>query len=115
MTDIMLMLANGETLLFVGKQSWARLYYFFCKRTCILVEIEAVLKASLKKVLNSSEKIELRFAVCIFPEGGVPDESILLIRLKIYAFRLAIEHQDNNSSYYFADNKETFLYFLVGS
>jgi 1-acyl-sn-glycerol-3-phosphate acyltransferase len=44
-------------------------------------------------------------SVCIFPEGGVPDdESLLWIRLRM-VHRLAIEHQ----IYSFADNKRDSL------
>jgi 1-acyl-sn-glycerol-3-phosphate acyltransferase len=52
-------------------------------------------------------------SVCIFPEGGVPDdESLLLDTFKDGAFRLAIEHQIQIVPISFADNKETLLYFF---
>jgi 1-acyl-sn-glycerol-3-phosphate acyltransferase len=41
-----------------------------------------------------AQKNQSRLSICIFPEGGVPDdESILLDTFKDGAFRLAIEHQ----------------------
>jgi 1-acyl-sn-glycerol-3-phosphate acyltransferase len=44
-------------------------------------------------------------SVCIFPEGGVPDdESLFWIRLRMH--RLAIEHQIPIVPISFADNKK---------
>jgi len=47
-------------------------------------------------------------SICIFPEGGVPDESIVLDEFKDGAFRLAIEHQIPIVPMTFADNKKRF-------
>jgi 1-acyl-sn-glycerol-3-phosphate acyltransferase len=52
-------------------------------------------------------------SVCIFPEGGVPDdESFFWIRLRMVLSDL-LEHQIPIVPISFADNKETFLYFSV--
>jgi 1-acyl-sn-glycerol-3-phosphate acyltransferase len=46
------------------------------------------------EVLIAKKRINQGLSICIFPEGGVPDdESILLDTFKDGAFRLAIEHQ----------------------
>jgi 1-acyl-sn-glycerol-3-phosphate acyltransferase len=57
------------------------------------------------------------FSVCIFPEGGVPDDvEILLDSFKDGAFRLAIEHNIPIAPMTFHDNKRRFSYeFFSGS
>jgi 1-acyl-sn-glycerol-3-phosphate acyltransferase len=61
-----------------------------------------------------AQKNQSRLSICIFPEGGVPDdESILLDTFKDGAFRLAIEHQIRLSRLLII--KAIFLYFFSGS
>jgi 1-acyl-sn-glycerol-3-phosphate acyltransferase len=70
------------------------------------------------EVFNRAQKrIDQGLSICIFPEGGVPDdESVLLDEFKDGAFRLAIEHELPIVPMTFADNKERFSYtFLSGS
>ena len=66
---------------------------------------------------RAQKRLNQGLSVCIFPEGGVPDdESIVLDEFKDGAFRLAIEHQIPIVPLTFADNKERFSYtFLSGS
>jgi 1-acyl-sn-glycerol-3-phosphate acyltransferase len=66
---------------------------------------------------SAQKRINQGLSICIFPEGGVPDdESILLDSFKDGAFRLAIEHQLPIVPIAFADNKKRFSYtFLSGS
>lgn len=119
MVDIMLMLAVVKSpFVFVGKKELAKipLFGFFYKRTCILVD-RGCSKSRLE-VFNQAQKIIDRgLSVCIFPEGGVPDdESIVLDTFKDGAFRLAIEHQIPILPITFADNKKRFSYtFFSGS
>ena len=55
-------------------------------------------------------------SICIFPEGGVPDEAIVLDEFKDGAFRMAINHQIPIVPITFADNKKRFSYtFFSGS
>ena len=49
-------------------------------------------------------------SICIFPEGGVPDEKILLDVFKNGAFRLAINHKIPIVPLTFLDNKKRFSY-----
>jgi 1-acyl-sn-glycerol-3-phosphate acyltransferase len=50
-------------------------------------------------------------SVCIFPEGGVPEDlSLLLDEFKDGAFRLAIEHKIPLAPMTFHDNKKRFPY-----
>lgn len=119
MTDIMLMLAIiRNPFVFVGKKELSKipLFGFFYKRTCILVDRSN--SRSRMEVFNRAQKrLNQGLSICIFPEGGVPDdEMVLLDEFKDGAFRLAIEHQIPIVPVTFADNKERFSYtFLSGS
>jgi 1-acyl-sn-glycerol-3-phosphate acyltransferase len=119
MTDIMLMLAVVRNpFVFVGKQELARipLFGFFYKRTCILVD-RSDSQSRMAVFTKAHKRIERGLSVCIFPEGGVPDdESILLDHFKEGAFKLAIKHQIPVLPISFGDNKKRFPYtFFAGS
>ena len=113
MIDIMLMLyVSIDPCVFVGKKELSKIpmFGFIYKRTCILVDRSN--QQSRKAVFNSAqEKINQGYSVCIFPEGGVPDdESIVLDSFKDGAFRLAIEHSLPIAPMTFHDNKKLFSY-----
>jgi len=113
MIDIMLMLyVSKNPFVFVGKKELGKipLFGFFYKRTCILVDRKN--PRSRREVFNSAQrKLNMGFSVCIFPEGGVPeDEKIVLDDFKDGAFRLAIEHQIPIAPMTFMDNKKRFSY-----
>ena len=119
MVDIMLMLAViNKPFVFVGKKELSKipLFGFFYKRTCILVDRKSA-KSKHRVFERAKNRIQQGLSICIFPEGGVPDdESILLDSFKDGAFRLAIEHQLPLVPIAFADNKKRFSYtFLSGS
>ncbi|MCW2117949.1 lysophospholipid acyltransferase family protein [Flavobacterium sp. 7A] len=119
MTDIMLMLAVVKNpFVFVGKQELAKipLFGFFYKRTCILVDRNCT-KSKNEVFKQAQMRLSRGLSVCIFPEGGVPeDESLVLDTFKDGAFRLAIEHQIPILPITFADNKKRFSYsFFSGS
>lgn len=119
MADIMLMLVSVKNpFVFVGKAELAKipLFGFFYKRTCILVDRSS--EKSRKAVfLRAQNRLKQGVSICIFPEGGVPDdESVVLDDFKDGAFRLAINHQIPIVPMTFADNKERFSYtFFSGS
>ena len=119
MADIMLMLATVKNpFVFVGKKELSRipLFGFFYKRTCILVD--RTCSKSKRGVFERAQKrIDQGLSICIFPEGGVPeDESIVLDAFKYGAFRLAIDHQIPIVPITFADNKKRLSYtFFSGS
>jgi 1-acyl-sn-glycerol-3-phosphate acyltransferase len=119
MADIMLMLAlTKNPFVFVGKKELSKipLFGFFYKRSCILVDRSS--SKSRMEVFNRAQKrINQGLSICIFPEGGVPDdESVLLDTFKDGAFRLAIDHQIPIVPITFADNKKRFSYtFFSGS
>jgi len=113
MTDIMLMLyCIKNPFVFVGKKELAKIpiFGFFYKRTCILVDRNS--QRSRKEVFDLAHaRLQGGTSICIFPEGGVPDdERILLDEFKDGAFRLAIDHQIPILPLTFFDNKKRFSY-----
>ena len=120
MTDIMLMLAvvKDNPFVFVGKKELAKIpiFGFFYKRICILVDRSSS-KSRFKVFELAQKRLHQGLSICIFPEGGVPDdESIVLDTFKDGAFRLAIEHQIPIVPITFADNKKRFSFtFLSGN
>ncbi|WP_299217320.1 lysophospholipid acyltransferase family protein [uncultured Dokdonia sp.] len=113
MLDIMLMLhVSKNPFVFVGKAELAKipLFGFFYKRTCILVDRGNA--RSRKGVFDQAQKrLEQGLSICIFPEGGVPsDTSLILDSFKDGAFRLAIDHQIAIVPIVFYDNKKLFPY-----
>jgi 1-acyl-sn-glycerol-3-phosphate acyltransferase len=118
MADIMLMLVSVKNpFVFVGKQELAKipLFGFFYKRTCILVDRSSA-KSRQAVFLRAQRRLKQGVSICIFPEGGVPEEDVLLDSFKDGAFRLAINHQIPVVPITFYDNKKRFSYtFLSGS
>ena len=119
MTDIMLMLlaVKNHPFVFVGKKELVNIpiFGFIYKRVCILVDRENS-KSRFAVFERAQNRIQQGLSICIFPEGGVPDESILLDEFKDGAFRIAIEHQLTIIPITFYDNKKRFSYtFFSGS
>lgn len=118
MADIMLMLvAVKNPFVFVGKKELSKipLFGFFYKRTCILVDRTSV-KSRQAVFLQAQRRLKQGLSICIFPEGGVPEEHIMLDEFKDGAFRLAINHQIPIVPITFYDNKKRFSYtFFSGS
>ncbi|MFG6685398.1 lysophospholipid acyltransferase family protein [Mariniflexile sp. HNIBRBA6329] len=112
MTDIMLMLVSIKNpFVFVGKKELTKipLFGFFYKRTCILVDRSS--EKSRKAVfLRAQKRLKTGVSICIFPEGGVPEEHIALDEFKDGAFRLAINHQIPIVPITFGDNKKRLSY-----
>lgn len=112
MTDIMLMLvAVKNPFVFVGKKELAKipLFGFFYKRTSILVD-RSNPKSRQAVYLRVQKRLKQGLSICIFPEGGVPDESVILDEFKDGAFRMAINHEIPIVPLTFADNKKRFSY-----
>ncbi len=112
MTDIMLMLyVVRNPFVFVGKKELAKipLFGFFYRRTCILVDREDP-KSRREVFISAQKRLKQGLSVCIFPEGGVPEEDVLLDEFKDGAFRLSIEHQIPIAPMTFHDNKKRLPY-----
>lgn len=97
MIDILLMLIlmDKNPFVFVGKAELTKVpvFGFFFKRTSIVVDRSNAQSRALV-FEEAKRRIQAGLSVCIFPEGGVPDdESILLDAFKDGAFKLAKEHQ----------------------
>ena len=117
--DIMLMFTvlKNNPFVFVGKKELARipLFGFFYKRTSILVDRSNAI--SRKRVFSYAQnRIDQGLSICIFPEGGVPLESVELDQFKIGAFKLSVDHQLPLVPIAFLDNKKRFSFtFFSGS
>lgn len=119
MADIMLMLYTVKNpFVFVGKKELSKIpiFGFFYKRTCILVDRRSP-KSRHDVFESAQQKLNQGLSVCIFPEGGVPEDmSLVLDEFKDGAFRLAIAHNIDVAPMTFHDNKKRFSYqFFSGS
>lgn len=113
MIDIMLMLIciKDNPFVFVGKKELARipLFGYFYKRTSILVDRNDA-RSRQGVFLRAQRRLQSGLSICIFPEGKVPEEFVVLDEFKDGAFRLAINHQIPVVPLTFLDNKKRFSY-----
>jgi 1-acyl-sn-glycerol-3-phosphate acyltransferase len=119
MTDIMLMLiaVKNHPFVFVGKKELQNIpiFGFIYKRVCIMVDRSSS-KSRFEVFERAKKRLNEGLSICIFPEGGVPEESIVLDAFKDGAFRIAIDHQLTILPMSFYDNKKRFSYtFFSGS
>ncbi len=107
MADIMMTLALfPNCFLFIGKKELTKLplFGYFYKRTNILVDRKSL--SSRKDVfLRAGQKLDEGIGVCIYPEGGVPKENIVLAPFKAGAFKLAVEKKISIIPITYLDNK----------
>lgn len=117
MLDIMLMLrVSRNPFVFVGKKELVRIpiFGFFYKRVSIMVDRSDARSRS-AVYGRANKRLHSGLSVCIFPEGGVPDESVMLDTFKDGAFRLAIAHQIPIVPMVFYDCKKRFPFrFFAG-
>ncbi len=115
MIDIMLMLSLSEDpIVFVGKKELEKipLFGYFYRRVCILVDRSS--PESRKEVYTKAiKRLDTGISVCIFPEGGVPDPSVILDKFKNGAFSLAIQFQIPIVPITFLDCEKKFPYFFA--
>ena len=118
MIDIMMTLAIfPNCFLFIGKQELTKLplFGYFYKKTNILVDRRS-LRSRQQAFDLGAEKLKEGVGLCIFPEGGVPDEEVELARFKAGAFRLAVDHHITIIPVSYPDNKRHLPYdFSKGS
>lgn len=112
MLDIMLMLyVSKNPFVFVGKKELVKipLFGFFYKRVCILVD-RGDTRSRTAVYRRAQNRLNQGLSICIFPEGGVPEEHILLDTFKDGAFRMAISHNIAVVPITFYDNKKRFSF-----
>ncbi|MGI9526067.1 MAG: lysophospholipid acyltransferase family protein [Weeksellaceae bacterium] len=95
MMDIMVMLMiNKDPMVFVGKKELKELPIFGFIFTRLHILVDRKDPQSRKSVFRQSiRKIRENKSICIFPEGGVPDESVFLDNFKDGPFAIAIINQ----------------------
>ena len=110
--DIMLMcvLHPHHPICFIGKAELAKIPIFniIYKRICILVDRKDP-KSRAEVYVKAAEKMRHGQNIVIFPEGGVPDDtSVLLDTFKDGAFILSTKHNFPIAVYTFAGLKDMF-------
>ncbi len=117
MLDIMLMLKVCKNpFVFVGKKELVNIpvFGFFYKRVCIMVDRDDT-KSRTGVYRRAQRRLTQGLSICIFPEGGVPDERVLLDTFKDGAFKMAIAHDIPVVPMVFFDGKDRFSFtFLSG-
>jgi len=112
MFDIMLMLRISKNpFVFIGKKELVKipLFGFFYKRVCIMVDREDS-RSRTGVYRKAQRRIDQGLSICIFPEGGVPEEDVLLDDFKDGAFKMAIAHNIPVVPMTFYDNKKRFSF-----
>ena len=99
----------NNPLQFIGKSDIAKipLFGYFYKKNSVIVD-RASIKNSYSAFLKAGNKLDERFSVCIFPEGGIPNKKIFLRKFKNGPFKLAIEKGVKIVPITIADNKKKF-------
>lgn len=112
MLDIMLMLyISKNPFVFIGKKELEKipLFGFFFKRVCIMVDRENT-KSRTGVYRRAQRRLNQGLSICIFPEGGVPDENVVLDTFKDGAFKMAIAHSIPVVPMTFYDGKKRFSF-----
>ncbi|MEX0287698.1 MAG: lysophospholipid acyltransferase family protein [Flavobacteriaceae bacterium] len=112
MLDIMLMLYSSKNpFVFVGKKELVKIpvFGFFYKRVCIMVDREDS-RSRTGVYMRAQRRLGQGLSICIFPEGGVPEEHVILDEFKDGAFKMAIAHKIPVAPFTFYDNKKRFSF-----
>lgn len=112
MLDIMLMLRVSRTpFVFVGKKELVNIpvFGFFYKRVCIMVDRDDT-RSRTGVYRRAQKRLNQGLSICIFPEGGVPEEHVILDSFKDGAFKMAIAHNIPVVPITFYDNKDRFSF-----
>lgn len=110
--DIMLscILLPHHPICFVGKKELVKIPIFgtIYKRICVMVDRNSA-RSRADVYRRCAEKMEEGNSIAIFPEGGVPDDtSIILDEFKDGAFTLSSKHNSPIAVYTFIGLKEIF-------
>jgi 1-acyl-sn-glycerol-3-phosphate acyltransferase len=109
MDPFVLIALSKKPIVFVGKKELVKIpiFGFFYKRVVIMVDRGS--HTSRKKVYERArKKLKNGVSIGIFPEGGVPDDHVVLGPFKNGAFNLAIEHKIPIAPQTYYDNKRLF-------
>ena len=112
MLDIMLMLyVSRNPFVFVGKKELVNIpiFGFFYKRVCIMVDRDSV-RSRTAVYRRAQRRLDQGLSICIFREGGVPEEDVVLDKFKDGAFKMAIAHKIPVVPMTFYDNKKRFSF-----
>lgn len=112
MLDIMLMLyISKNPFVFIGKKELEKIpvFGFFFKRVCIMVDRENT-KSRTGVYRRAQKRLDQGLSICIFPEGGVPNENVVLDTFKDGAFKMAIAHSIPVVPMTFYDGKKRFSF-----
>ncbi|MGB5360924.1 MAG: lysophospholipid acyltransferase family protein [Eudoraea sp.] len=110
MLDIMMMLKTSKNpFVFVGKKELVNIpvFGFFYRRVCILVDRDDS-RSRTAVYRRAQKRLNQGLSICIFPEGGVPEEHVILDEFKDGAFKMAIAHNIPVVPITFYDNKNRF-------
>lgn len=110
--DVMLpcILMPNHPLCYVGKKELVKIPIFgtIYKRICVMVDRSSA-KSRADVYRRCAERMEEGQSIVIFPEGGVPDDtSVVLDHFKDGAFILASKHQSPLAVFTFVGLKEMF-------
>ena len=89
------------------------LFGFFYKKASITVDRSSS-KSRKESIEKARQKLSNGMSICIFPEGQVPGEGVILDEFKDGAFRLAIDFQIPVVAYTFVGLKQHFPYRFWG-
>lgn len=109
MDPFVLIVLSKNPIVFVGKKELVKIpiFGFFYKRVVIMVDRSS--HKSRKEVYERArKKLSRGVSIVIFPEGGVPDDHVILGPFKNGAFSLAIEHEIPIVPQTYYDNKRLF-------
>lgn len=110
--DVMLpcILFPNHPLCYVGKKELVKIPIFgtIYKRICVMVDRSSA-KSRAEVYRRCAERMEEGESIAIFPEGGVPDDtSVILDQFKDGAFILSSKHQSPLAVFTFVGLKEMF-------
>jgi len=83
------------------------LFGWFYKNNAVMVN-RSKIKDSYAAFLKAGKKLDLGLSMCIFPEGGIPNQKIFLKKFKNGPFRLAKEQKRKIVPITMPDNKRVF-------
>ena len=83
------------------------IFGFFFKNNTVIVD-RSKIKDAYSAFITAGERLKMGINMCIFPEGGIPKNDVLLKKFKNGPFRLAIEQKIDIVPITMPDNKKRF-------